>query len=133
MKYITGIHALNLPCQLNTTGDWHTSAIQWNFPTVSDSNDSVWGDWGIEPDHFVPNQTSKCFVANHIRACLDMLAKGDFSNLQGMRDDYICCDEYTPLIFDKVKSLRYSPLWKKIDSFMEREYKMQWVQFREAI
>ncbi len=133
MKYITGIHALNLPCKLNTTGDWHASAIQWDSPNIKESNDSIFGDWGIEANHIVSNQTRKCFVANHIRACLDMLDDGQFSYLQGMKNDYICCEEYTPLIFDKVKSLRRSSLWNKINQFMEHEYKMQWIHFREAI
>lgn len=29
MKYLSGIFALNLMCNLNTFGDWHTSAIDW--------------------------------------------------------------------------------------------------------
>ena len=29
MEYITGQYALNLSCSLNTTGDWHTSALNW--------------------------------------------------------------------------------------------------------
>lgn len=36
MRYITGIHALNLPCKLETSGDWHISAIQWDFPKVKE-------------------------------------------------------------------------------------------------
>lgn len=41
MKYITGVHALNIPCHLNTTGDWHMSGIQWDHPTMRDSQLSV--------------------------------------------------------------------------------------------
>ena len=34
MKYVTGIHALNIPCNLETSGDWHMSAIQWEHPNT---------------------------------------------------------------------------------------------------
>lgn len=129
MKYITGIHALNLPCNLNTTGDWHASGIQWNNPKISDTSSSIFGDWGIELEHFVPLQRNKWPVANHLRACLDMLNDGDFSNLQGMREDYICTEEYTPVIFNKVLLLRQLPIWSKIFEFMKNEYKMEWINF----
>jgi len=28
MQYISGIHALKLPCALKTCGDWHCSALR---------------------------------------------------------------------------------------------------------
>lgn len=31
MKYLSGIFALNLMCDLDTFGDWHTSAIDWKM------------------------------------------------------------------------------------------------------
>ncbi|WP_273235640.1 hypothetical protein [Ileibacterium valens] len=30
MQYLTGIHALNLNCDLGTPGDWHQSGIRWD-------------------------------------------------------------------------------------------------------
>ena len=48
MKYITGVHALNLPCSLLTCGDWHSPSLQWERLRFSESNDSVFGDYGIE-------------------------------------------------------------------------------------
>lgn len=39
MEYISGIHALNLICNLDTCGDWHQSAIQWDNPTMFNSNE----------------------------------------------------------------------------------------------
>lgn len=47
MRYITGIHALNLPCSLKTCGDWHTSALKWVDITYADTESSILGDWGI--------------------------------------------------------------------------------------
>ena len=54
MKYISGIHALNLRCSLETCGDWHASGIQWKNLTVRESSDSVFGDYGIEDNSSVP-------------------------------------------------------------------------------
>jgi len=54
MKYITGIHALNLSCELETCGDWHQSAIQWVHPTILESIGSIFGDYGIEHNKPIP-------------------------------------------------------------------------------
>ena len=48
MKYISLIHALNIPCHLETCGDWHASSIQWENPHILESDHSLWGDYGIE-------------------------------------------------------------------------------------
>lgn len=133
MKYITGVHALNIPCHLNTTGDWHMSGIQWDHPTMRDSQLSVYGDWGIEPNHSIPAHEGLFSVANHIRACLDMLEIGDFYHPQGMRDDFIGWDAYTPLIFEKVMLLQNLPHWDNIQRFMAKEYRGQWFRFVEGV
>ena len=81
MKYITGIHALNLRCSLETCGDWHQSGIQWTRPTIRDSAESVFGDFGIEKNSNVPENPGTHWVADHIRALLDLLAEQSFSFL----------------------------------------------------
>lgn len=43
MRYLSGIHALNLKCELDTCGDWHQSAIQWERLKLYESNESLWG------------------------------------------------------------------------------------------
>lgn len=54
MKYISGVQALNLPCSLDTCGDWHTSALQWQVLNYKDTEQSILGDWGIESCSCVP-------------------------------------------------------------------------------
>jgi len=129
VKYITGIHALNLPCTLETCGDWHTSAIQWEKPFLRSSEDSIFGRYGIESNVSIPHHTEKFNAANHLRALLDLLELGQFTVAQGMRDDFICNDAYTEEIFSHVVKLKASPLWTKIDNFMKSEYYMQWVTY----
>lgn len=132
MKYITGIHALNLPCELDTDGDWHCSALQWVRPTCADSDKSIFGLYGIEYDKEIPEHTEKFAVANHIRALLDMLDKGQFEYAQGMRDDFIDNSAYTNEIFEKVLMLRDNANWVEICEFMGNEYYMEWLNFLKA-
>lgn len=135
MKYITGIHALNLKCQLDTCGDWHTSALKWENISKKESNDSIWGNYGIECNRTIPflSTTLKYNIANHIRALLDLIEEGNFAVAQGMNKDYICNDSYNKEIFDKIILLRQSKIWKEINKFMEHEYLMQWVNYIRSI
>jgi len=130
MIYLTGIHALNINCELETCGDWHQSSLRWENLTIRNADDSVFGDWGIERDKKIPNHTELFNVANHIRALLDLISEGMFSVAQGMRDDFICNDIYTELIYEKVSMLSGTSNWQQIDLFMEREYKLQWISYR---
>ncbi|WP_337474871.1 hypothetical protein [Duodenibacillus massiliensis] len=54
VQYITGVYVLNLPCSLETTGDWHSSALNWERPETADTEKSVFGAYGIEDCSFVP-------------------------------------------------------------------------------
>lgn len=132
MLYLSGIHALNLPCALETCGDWHTSALQWKDLRLLNSEDSLFGDYGIEKGKTVPEHRERYNVANHIRALLDILALGNFAVAQGMKDDFICNDRYTPEIFTKVWLLKNTGNWADIDQFMEKEYRLQWLNFKKG-
>lgn len=132
MEYITGQQALNLPCSLETCGDWHTSALQWEKLNMLDSETNFFGDYGIEENCKVPEHESLFFVANHIRASLDLLIQGKFSIVQGLKEDFICNDNYTLEIFQKVIELKDLDNWNEIDQFMGSEYKMRWVNYRRG-
>ena len=129
MKYITGIHALNLSCSLETCGDWHTSALKWEKISFKESDESLFGDWGIEKYRIIPNSKEKYYVANHIRALLDLIDDGKFTVAQGMREDYVCAEKYTAEIFNLVWRLRENKNWTNIESFMKKEYRLDWIKF----
>lgn len=131
MKYVSLIHALNLSCKLETCGDWHCSAIQWERPHILESNNSIWGDYGIETNRKIPDHDGIYNVANHIRALLDLLYVGNFSVAQGMKEDFICNDKYNKEIFDKVIMMSFLPHWDKIDVFMKKEYGRQWMNYKK--
>lgn len=131
MKYISGIYALNLRCSLETCGDWHTSSFSWEKLHFWESEGSFFGEYGIEPVIFVPEHEGEpLYQANHIRALLDMLYDRQFERAQGMKEDYICNDKYTKEIFEKVWTMNILPYFSEIDAFMEREYRMKWVDFK---
>jgi hypothetical protein len=131
MKYLTGKHALNIGCELLTCGDWHRSGLRWVDLTIRDSEDSVYGDWGIELNKQIPGHDELFHVANHIRAILDLMAEGNFAVAQGMKEDYICNDDYTSLVFELVNLLRHSENWTAIDAFMLKEYGDEWSAHRK--
>jgi len=130
MQYITGIHALNLSCSLHTCGDWHQAAIQWKTPRFRNTEDSIFGEYGIEYCSIVPENEGTFAVANHIRALLDLLEIGNYSIAQGMNKNFIGNDDYTPEVFDKVSLMRVLPHWNEIDQFMGSEYYGKWLNYK---
>ena len=132
MIYLSGIHALNLNCNLLTCGDWHQSALKWEKLTLLDSKDSIFENYGIEYNKQIPKTNKKYPVANHIRALLDLLVLGYFPLAEGMKEDFICNEEYTNEIFDKVYLMKSLPNWNEIDKFMEKEYRLEWLEYKEG-
>jgi len=131
MRYLSGIHALNLPCALLTCGDWHQSGIQWTNLVLLDSDNSIFGEYGIEQGKTIPENKGIFNVANHIRALLDLLVQGKYSVAQGMNKDFICNDLYTDEIFQKVSLMKKLSNWQEIDRFMGREYHSEWLKYKE--
>lgn len=131
MRYLTGIHALNMPCKLKTCGDWHQSALKWIKLTIRESDEMFFQDWGIEEPRTLPETDLALPVANHIRAILDLLQEGDFTNAQGMNHNFIANEEYDKLVFDLVARMRVLGHWEQIDTFMGKEYMMKWVNYKQ--
>ena len=137
MKYLSDMHALNIECELETCGDWHQSCMDWDNINncLRESDDSVFGDYGIEQDKVLKFLNDKPIynVANHIRACLDLIADGNFGLAQGMREDFICTRKYDNEIFEKIMLLKSSESWEKIDAFMGKEYMMRWLNYKRKV
>ena len=137
MKYITGIYALNLfPVKLKTTGDWHLETLDWKNIPLAESANSPLKDWGIiiSAPCIVPCHESEKFnIANHLRACLDLIEQDKFALASGMRNDYISCEDYTLTIFKKVFLFRNSNDWPQINKFMEKEYGLDWVIYKNGL
>lgn len=136
MQYITGIYAMNLQCSLDTCGDWHKSALNWDNIKFGDTEESIFGEYGLETHTDVPEHAGEFLVANHVRAGLDMIDSLDFAHAQGLREEFICDEKYTKEILEGVAKIwDYSDEEKrlKIDSFMLREYRLDWFNFKRCL
>jgi len=133
MEYISGIYALNVPCRLDTCGDWHYSALNWNNIAYLDTARSPFGEYGIEQGKLLRGREGSYAVANHIRALLDLIAAGDFAAARGMRDDFICNSAYDDEIFGMVIKLQDTARWSEIDMFMGKEYMMKWENYKNGL
>lgn len=129
MIYVSGIHALNIPCSLETCGDWHSSALRWKDVDIRDSSKSIFGDYGIESGHRIPHHEGTYNVANTIRALLDLIDDGNFAQAQGMNSAFICNPAYDSEVFEKVYLLSSRDNWHEISAFMGREYRTKWLRF----
>ena len=132
MQYITGKYALNIDCELETPGDWHSSALNWNNIVLMSTQNHILKDYGIESDKSIPEHTKKYNVANHIRAILDLMIQNDCRYLKGFRNDFICTDKYELEFFNQVMKLKILENWKDIDELMNKEYLMKWIRFKEV-
>lgn len=134
MHYITGIHALNLSCQLHTNGDWHASSLSWQKLYIKEIKDSCFDDWGIEREKDVPDQGKQYNVANHIRAVLDLMEDNCLLDwLKGFKRDLFGTDQYDDLFFEKVWQLKNAPHWSTIDELMIQEYHLKWQSYKEEM
>ncbi|AMB95797.1 MULTISPECIES: hypothetical protein [Aerococcus] len=129
MKYLSGQFALNIPCQLDTYGDWHILALDWSNPDFKESNNSIFGDYGIEANKKLPYHPGTYYVADHLRAILDLLADGHIKYLVGMKNDFIGTDQYNQDFFDQVYLLNNNKHWQEIYRLMFREFGLEWYAY----
>jgi hypothetical protein len=132
VRYITGKHALNIENSLNTCGDWHQSALRWQDIDFQETENSLFGEWGIEYNKSIPNHTEKYAVANDLRAILDLMVDNQLGYIKGFRSDWICTDEYNQIFFDKVIQLKQLPHWKDINQLMKYEFMWEWDKYLES-
>ena len=135
MLYISGLYALNLPCKLKLQGDGHMSSLDWNKVKYLESKDSIFEDYGIEVGY--SNEElglQHVNKANYIRACLDLLEHGKYSVLKNFMSKWLDTDlqELQTEIFNQVFKLSSSSNWDQVDDFMDHEYLMNWVRFKQA-
>lgn len=131
MLYVTGEQALNCPCDLETGGDWHRGCMNWQRLDLMDTETAFYGGYGVSKRTDVPeHEGENIYVADTLRALLDMLFRGQYGLAQGAKEDFICNDSYTDEFFSKVFELRGQENWQDIDKFMEREWRLEWVRWK---
>ncbi len=116
MRYVTGMHALNLGDRSSTPGDWRFSAMDRPRPVWLDADSPPFGMYDIGSCE--APALGKAPVAGHVRACLDLIEPGSYGSAQGMRDDFLD-DPLTDVpVMEHVLMLRNRPDWADIDRFM---------------
>lgn len=130
MRYVTGMHALNLGDRSETPGDWHFSAMDWAHPMWLDTDSSPFGAYDVDvcevPGHGVVP------VAGHVRACLDLIEQGLYGSAQGMRNDFLDNSLTDIPVMEHVLTLRGRRDWPGIDRFMGREYLCAWLDYKRS-
>ena len=58
-----------------------------------------------------------------------MLLIGKYGYAQGMKEDYICNEQYTDEIFNQVLKLKNENNWHEINNFIKKEYKTKWIDY----
>jgi len=126
-RYISGIHALNLPAPEGTSGDWHfINAFFRNSETSEtvilagkgeeiDTN-YIFGSYGI----YMCNEALKCrglkaqsetsYAANHFRAILDRLYRvliyGRYPGyIQGNSEEFLDTEEEKRILLEKAEMM----------------------------
>ncbi len=128
MEYLSGMHALNISCELDTSGDWHQSNYKWQNLEFNESESTLFKDYGIENNKKLPNGVVTN-VANHIRASLDLIVSRKFNLISGFKDDFICNSKYHNEIFRKIIILKNHENWDEINKFMCDEFMGEWIEF----
>lgn len=59
MKYVIGVFVLNLPCSLETCGDWYTWGLRCENVRKVNSEDLLWDDYDKEKDVSIPEHKGK--------------------------------------------------------------------------
>ena len=107
MKYVSGYYAM--PLYVNDKSDM-SSGI-WNpedglYDNIKeklyDTEGNPMGEYGIFPDEEVPGYTESFYVANHIRAYLDMIYYKEFDKLKDLYWEAINDMNMLHIIFEKI-------------------------------
>lgn len=131
MKYVSGLHALSQVCDLDTAGVPNPHELDWEHVCIRETDESIYGTYGITEINFLPNQGYGCFyIANTIRAILDCLVYGDYDAINDFRDEIICNERFNEEVFEKVSCLNNLPSWATIDAIMHREYGNLWLRYK---
>jgi hypothetical protein len=128
MRYVTGMHALNIGDRSYTPGDWHFSALDWSRPMLLDTDTSPFGMYDIAENEMPGMGTMP--VAGHVRACLDLIEQGLYGSAQGMRDNFLDNPLTDKPVMDHILLLRGRKDWPGIDRFMGREYLGAWLDYK---
>lgn len=138
MRYITGIIAFGVECQRNSIGKWNITKndfLNEKLMELKESDESPFKDYGIEENKIVPYHDFCTYnVADHVRAYLDMLHEGMFSELKGLFYECIgdgkCRHDIFMTVYGK---LRHLAEFKEVNEFMLEEFGNAWISYIDSV
>lgn len=141
MEYLTGVLALQIPCELDSVGTWNFTKKDFHDDKlfiVRESDDSKLKGYGIEEHKIIPYKTDEedgklYSVANHVRAYLDLLCDRQFDTLKDLFYSSIkskkCRAEIFRRVYDMYKDGTMSvPEYQ----FMEKEFGNAWFSYVQS-
>lgn len=138
MQYVSGRIALGVPCNRNTCGLWNIPKKEYldEYPnSMRESEDSPFGDYGIEKNKFVPfHEIAAVAVADHVRVYLDFLNDKNFEALDGLYFEAInSAKDRSDIFMYTFYKLRERDDYKEIHDFMVKEFGNAWLSYLQAI
>ncbi|MDR2828736.1 MAG: hypothetical protein LBV51_04880, partial [Acholeplasmatales bacterium] len=131
MRYISGIQALNMHYTNQTTpGDWHGLSVDFSNPQWYYTEQSPFLDFDIELRKF-PGIKEKVYVANHTRACLDLIYECKYSVIAGMKNTLIDDKLLNELLLQKLLLLIKDNNFQVIFNLILKEYRLDWINVLE--
>lgn len=138
MQYVTGYLAFGIPCELPTPGKWNITKSEYlddKLFKLVNSEDSPFGDYGIEKNKLVPHREFCLFnVANHVRAYVDMIYAGEFDKLKDLFFECInnakAREDIFMLVYGKLRKLA---CYREVNEFMCEEFGNSWHAYVDAI
>lgn len=139
MQYITGRVAFGVYDETSEScGIWNIRKHEFldeEALKCRNSEESVFGDWGIQKDVMLPYHEFCTFnVAGHIRAYCDMLEMGKAADMRGLFAEAIdsakCRMDIFMLVYGK---MREHPQYPFIDAFFKEEFGNAWESYKKSV
>lgn len=150
-RYITGVYALNIPDEEGTTGDWHsnvfwrpkdeTKVVEISIGGEGDfDTNHIFSDMGVSESYervkdcglHIPDNIDDVYVANHIRATLDLAYSelkqhGKIWYVRGCTNDWMDTEE------QKQTLLEYATELKNYFSGEKLEELNDWLEYEKNL
>ena len=137
MRYVTGRCAFGVIDDTPSVGIWNIrkSDFLGEGFIERDSEDSIFGDWGIQKNVLIPYREFCTFnVANHVRAYCDMLEMGMMTDMKGLFAEAIdnakCRLDIFTLVYGK---MRNTELFEFVNIFFLEEFGSDWTSYKDAV
>lgn len=137
MKYLSGIHALNVPCEEYGNMDWHRGSLDWSKEYLLENNKllesekSILKEWQINREIQIVGFQDKVKVASIVRAICDMILNKEFTYIEGVKN-YLCLEkQQVEDICYKIKEVYNED--EEIEEYMGYNFTIFWMKIAHNV